>query len=119
MAIAQPRHRPFDWLPAPLVAARGVWREASAAGAAAAPLLARLPWSDLAAHGALAAAAALLLYRALVHGDVRWQDDTKYFYYPLLATVAAALKEGRLPLWEPGLFSGYPLFADGESGMLY
>ena len=34
-------------------------------------------------------------------------------------SVALALKEGRLPLWEPGLFGGYPLFADGEVGMLY
>src|SRR5688500_14950159 len=107
MALAQPRLRPFDWLPAPFASDRGRrWGASTAAGTAA--LLARVPWRDLAVHAALASAAALLLYRALAHGDIQWQADTKYFYYPLLATVAAALKEGRLPLWEPGLFSGYP-----------
>jgi len=71
------------------------------------------------AHGTLLAGAFALLAPAVLHGAVQWQDDTKYFYYPLLANLAAALKEGRLPLWEPGIFGGYPLFADGESGMLY
>jgi hypothetical protein len=121
MALAQPGLRPLDWLPAPSAALRGARRRASPASPAAraAALLARLPWYDLAVHATLIGAAALLLYQALANGAVHWQDDTKYFYYPLLATVAAALKEGRLPLWEPGVFSGYPLFADGEAGMLY
>ena len=83
------------------------------------PRLDRLPWGDAAAQAVLAGAALLLLFPALTRGAVRWQDDTKYFYYPLLADVAAALRQGRLPLWEPGIFGGYPLFADGEAGMLY
>src|SRR6266542_6625756 len=78
-----------------------------------------LPWPDLSAHAVLLAATAVLFLPALTGGAMRWQDDTKYFYFPLLSDVAAALKHGRLPLWEPGIFGGYPLFADGESGMLY
>src|SRR5262245_20241406 len=92
---------------------------ARAGGAALARTAARLPWRDLAIHALLVAAGAVLLQRALTTGALRWEDDTKYFYYPLLATVAAALREGRLPVWEPGLFGGYPLFADGEAGALY
>ena len=75
--------------------------------------------SPLTPHLALACAAALLLLPALSAGSVRWQDDTKYFYYPILATLANALNQGTLPLWEPGVFGGYRLFADGEAGMLY
>ncbi|HEX2185853.1 MAG TPA: hypothetical protein VHN78_10150, partial [Chloroflexota bacterium] len=79
----------------------------------------RLPWADLGAQAAFAVTAVVLLFQALTYGAVRWQDDTKYFYFPLLSTLAAALKAGHLPLWEPGIFGGYPLFADGEAGMLY
>jgi hypothetical protein len=76
-------------------------------------------WRDAAAHLLLLAGAAALMYPALASGLIRWQEDTKYFYFPFLSALGAALKTGRLPLWEPGIFGGYPLFADGESGMLY
>ena len=75
--------------------------------------------SSLTPHLVFLITSCLLLYPALTSGAVQWEDDTKYFYYPFLATIAAALKVGRLPLWEPGIFGGYPLFADGEGGMLY
>ena len=67
----------------------------------------------------MACAAVLLLLPAVTGREISWQDDTKYFYYPILTQLAAALKNGALPLWEPGVFGGYPLFADGEAGMLY
>src|SRR6266511_3742353 len=79
----------------------------------------RAVWKPLLAHALLVGAAALIMYPALAAGELRWQDDNKYFYFPFLSRTAAALREGRLPLWEPGIFSGYPLFADGETGMLY
>ena len=89
------------------------WARRATAGAAL------FPWADLLCQLLFVATAAALLWPALTHGAIRWQDDTKYFYFPLLSDLAAALKQGRLPLWEPALFGGYPLFADGESGMLY
>ncbi|HEV2123706.1 MAG TPA: hypothetical protein VGW38_13140, partial [Chloroflexota bacterium] len=82
-------------------------------------LISAFPWRDSLAHLIFAFCAAALLSPALRGTAVHWQDDTKYFYFPLLANLAAALKEGRLPLWEPGIFGGFPLFSDGESGMLY
>ncbi|HET7770904.1 MAG TPA: hypothetical protein VFN74_19175, partial [Chloroflexota bacterium] len=67
----------------------------------------------LAPHCALAGGALVLMLPAVAKGSVQWQEDTKFFYYPILATLATALKQGALPLWEPGVFGGYRLFADG------
>lgn len=52
-------------------------------------------------------------------GLVQTQDDVEVFYFPLLVAASEALSEGRLALWTPGIFGGYPLFADGEAGLLY
>ena len=64
---------------------------------------------------------ASLLYHlpALVAGMIPMQDDVRIFYFPLLVATTDALRQGTLPLWSPGIFGGYPLFADGEGGMLY
>ena len=53
------------------------------------------------------------------HGLVAWQDDTRLFYYPVMAAIGAALREKTLPLWTPAMFGGYPLLADGGIGPLY
>lgn len=70
---------------------------------------------------AAALAASGLLYHALswTRGLVASQDDVETFFFPLLAVTAEALRNGHVLLWTPGMFGGYPLFADGESGMLY
>src|SRR4051794_23454970 len=47
------------------------------------------------------------------------EDDVKVFYFPLLVATSNALAHGSLVLWTPSIFGGYPLFADGEAGMLY
>ena len=61
----------------------------------------------------------LLLGRVVVPGVIGLQRDTGAFYYPLTAWFAQELQAGRYPLWCPLIFGGYPLFADGEIGMLY
>jgi hypothetical protein len=50
---------------------------------------------------------------------VYYGGDTPAFYYPLTRWYADQLHAGQLPLWLPHIFGGYPLFADGEIGMLY
>src|SRR5436190_101921 len=118
--------RPIPWPPAtpalptaPLgETARAVRRAAKHAAALPASASGG-PWRDVLALAIFGGATAILFFPALTRGAIRWQSDTKYFYFPLLSQVAAALKQGRLPIWEPGLFGGYPLLADGESGMLY
>jgi hypothetical protein len=79
-----------------------------------------LGWvADLIALGVIVAAATTLLAEALLFGQVHRERDTYLFYYPVYQWFAEQLKAGRFPLWMPQLFSGYPLFADGETGMLY
>jgi hypothetical protein len=55
----------------------------------------------------------------LVGGGLFYERDTRLFYYPLTAWFAEQLQAGRLPLWLPHIFGGYPLLADGEVGPLY
>ncbi|MDP8924371.1 MAG: YfhO family protein [Chloroflexota bacterium] len=62
----------------------------------------------------------VVLFRDGLFGDaVFYQRDTVLFYQPLGRWVADQLKAGHLPLWMPLIFGGYPIFADGELGMLY
>lgn len=67
----------------------------------------------------LGAAAVVYHLPALVLGIVPTQDDVEIFYFPLLVATAEALQQGQIRLWTPLIFGGYPLFADGEAGMLY
>ncbi|MGH7198144.1 MAG: hypothetical protein ACREH5_05345, partial [Candidatus Omnitrophota bacterium] len=40
-------------------------------------------------------------------------------FFPWARVYADALKAGFLPLWTPLIQSGFPLFAEGQTGMLY
>lgn len=55
----------------------------------------------------------------LLTGSVAYERDTTVFYFPLLSWAAQQLRQGSLPLWTPQFFGGYPIFADGESGLAY
>jgi hypothetical protein len=72
--------------------------------------------------GAIAALAvcALILHRdGLFGGPAFYELDTRLFYYPLAHWVGQQLQGGVFPLWLPGIFTGYPIFADGELGLAY
>ncbi|MER3514793.1 MAG: hypothetical protein C4310_10760, partial [Chloroflexota bacterium] len=47
-----------------------------------------------------------------------WGDFTQVFY-PFRAFVSAELKAGRLPLWNPFIYSGQPALADSQLAVLY
>ena len=65
-------------------------------------------------------ACTLLLFRDdLFRGLIFYERDTELFYLPLLRWYLGQIHAGHLPLWIPLIFGGYPLFADGELGMLY
>lgn len=66
----------------------------------------------------VAAAVLLLFHEPVLHGRIAYEWDTTYFYHPLAAWFSEQLRAGRIPLWSPHLFGGYPIFADGETGML-
>ena len=59
-----------------------------------------------------------VFFSELSGGPIFFGRDTTTFYYPLTRWAADELKAGRLPLWTPTIFGGYPLFADGETGLL-
>jgi hypothetical protein len=68
----------------------------------------------------LVAACCIVLFRGGLLGDVVFYErDTFLFYEPLGRWFAEHLRVGSIPLWMPLIFGGYPLFADGEIGMLY
>jgi hypothetical protein len=64
--------------------------------------------------------AALILHRdGLFGGPAFYERDTQLFYYPLANWVSEQLHAGVYPRWLPGIFTGYPIYADGELGLLY
>jgi hypothetical protein len=66
------------------------------------------------------AACAMVLHRdGLFGGPAFYERDTQLFYYPLAQWVGEQLRGGVYPVWLPGIFTGYPIFADGELGLLY
>ncbi len=76
-------------------------------------------WTDLAAVLFLCTLAVYFHRDAIFGGRIFYERDTWAFYIPLAQRLDAALDQGSLPLWTRAIFGGFPLFADGESGMLY
>jgi len=74
---------------------------------------------DLAAIAAIAICALILHRDGLFGGPAFYELDTRLFYYPLAQWVGQQLQAGAFPLWLPGIFTGYPIFADGELGLAY
>lgn len=63
---------------------------------------------------------ALLFFRALwFTGEIGSDPLLMRSVYPARQFIASALRENRLPLWNPYLFTGVPFLADPESGALY
>lgn len=46
-------------------------------------------------------------------------SDAVSLYYPFKSLVADFAKKGELPLWNPYMFGGYPLFANVQVGVLF
>ncbi len=47
------------------------------------------------------------------------RGDVFLYFYPNWNYAAAAIRQGRLPLWNPYLFMGVPFFANSQTGVLY
>ncbi len=47
------------------------------------------------------------------------RGDTFLYFYPYWSAAAAALANGRLPLWNPDIFMGAPLLANSQMGFFY
>lgn len=55
----------------------------------------------------------LLTNRVLASGDIL------LYFYPYRDYAAAALREGRIPLWNPYIFNGVPFLANPQAAVLY
>ena len=50
---------------------------------------------------------------------IAYENDTRVFYYPIFVKLGEAWRSGHLQLWSTDILTGYPVFADGEAGVLY
>ncbi len=56
---------------------------------------------------------------ALMGLDTYWHHDLRTHHYPWRVWAASSWLQGELPLWCAGAANGYPLLADGQTGVLY
>ena len=61
----------------------------------------------------------LLFYRLLFTDRVLASGDILHYFYPYRDYASAALREGRIPLWNPYIFMGVPFLANPQSAVLY
>jgi len=75
--------------------------------------------SDYAAIAALVFAHLAFFWRAAILRGVLIHSDICFFFEPAKALLHDCLKAGRLPLWSPYIFCGYPLAAEGQVAAFY
>ncbi len=68
----------------------------------------------------LALALPVLLYPEVVFSnEVLWAHDLRHHHHPWRAWAAGEWARGQLPLWASGVANGFPLMADGQTGVFY
>jgi Bacterial membrane protein YfhO len=75
--------------------------------------------SALLARAALAVLALLFFWRLALTNQIMVGVDIFTYFYPYRSAVNEALNQWRLPLWNPYLFMGVPLLANGQAGVFY
>jgi hypothetical protein len=71
------------------------------------------------AAGVLALFVLLLYFPLLFTNRVLASGDILLYFYPYREYAAAAVREGRLPLWNPYIFLGVPFLANPQAAVLY
>ena len=61
----------------------------------------------------------LMFYRLLFTDRVLASGDILHYFYPYRDYAAAALRAGRIPLWNPYIFMGAPFLANPQAAALY
>jgi hypothetical protein len=61
----------------------------------------------------------LFFWSTLISKTTHIPWDLPGFHAPLVSVVVEGLKEGRIPLWEPYTYAGYPLHADISAQLFY
>ncbi len=75
--------------------------------------------SDSAAIATLVLAHLAFFWRAAILRGVLIHSDICFFFEPAKAFLHDSLRAGRLPLWSPYIFCGYPLAAEGQAAAFY
>ncbi|MFQ5613070.1 MAG: YfhO family protein [Anaerolineae bacterium] len=81
----------------------------------------RFPFAPapVAASILLAGLVVLFFWKILLTNLILVGVDTFLYFYPYRAYASEALRQGRLPLWNPHLFMGVPFLANSQAGVLY
>jgi len=74
---------------------------------------------DTAAIVVLAGVSLLFFWKVIFTNQVLTGVDLFAYFYPYRDYAAEALRQGRLPLWNPHLFMGAPLLANSQVAVLY
>jgi hypothetical protein len=75
--------------------------------------------ADTLALLALTALIALFFWKMIFTSLIVARGDLFTYFYPYREYAASALRQGRLPLWNPYLFMGAPLIANSQVGFFY
>lgn len=75
--------------------------------------------ADVLASALLAALSLLFFWRIALTNQILTGLDLFGYFYPYRDYVSEALRNGRLPLWNPYLFMGAPLLANSQAAVLY
>lgn len=68
----------------------------------------------------LVAALVLLFFNKMAFSNlILARGDTFLYFYPYWDAAADALRNGRVPLWNPAIFMGAPLLANSQVGFFY
>jgi len=76
-------------------------------------------WTTVGCLVSLGAAVVVFFWDAILLRGAFFVQDVMVQNYPFREFVARGLKELVLPLWEPAINCGFPLFAEGQAGPLY
>ena len=79
------------------------------------PRLVRWPW----AAGLFLAVAAAQAPDVLLGRGVFWSHDLRHHHHPWRHWAASQIRQGERPLWCPEIGAGFPLAADGQTGVFY
>lgn len=77
------------------------------------------PRVDVLAVGFLMALPLVYFFPVTLGQQIWYGSDILMAWIPFGTELAVALREGRLPLWAPGMLNGFPLLAEGQVGALY
>lgn len=76
-------------------------------------------WTKVLAPIVIIALTLLFFWKILLTNLILSGVDVFLYFYPYKAYMAEALRQGRLPLWNPHLFMGVPFVANSQVGVFY